>query len=103
MVNVNIIRHNDIIESMSFNGHAMFDDYGKDIVCASISSSMLTTVNAIIEFDSEAISYEEGKEVTIKNLKKDNTTNVLLDNLYKVLIDLEKQYPKNIKINEEEN
>ena len=43
---------------IEIKGHANYDDYGKDIVCASVSSIVITTINAIIEFDPESIYYE---------------------------------------------
>ena len=33
----------------SISGHAMFDDYGRDIVCASVTSATQLTCNAITE------------------------------------------------------
>ena len=44
-------------DSIVINGHAMFDDYGKDIVCASVSSIAITTINAIVEFDNTSIDH----------------------------------------------
>ena len=40
-------------DEIVISGHANYEDYGKDIVCASISSIAITTVNAIVEFDKE--------------------------------------------------
>ena len=34
---------------IEIKGHANYDDYGKDIVCASVSSIVITTINAIID------------------------------------------------------
>ncbi len=99
MLLVNIKKSNDIIESISFKGHANHDDYGKDIVCASASSIYITTVNAILSFDKDAISYN--KENEVKNIKKDDITNKLLNNMVNMLKELEESYKKNIKIVEE--
>jgi len=99
MLLVNIKKDNDIIESVVFKGHALYDDYGKDIVCASASSIYITTINAILSFDKDAISYNEKNEV--KNIKKDDITNKLLMNMVNMLKELEESYKKNIKIVEE--
>lgn len=99
MLLVNIKKVNNIIESISFEGHALYDNYGKDIVCASASSIYITTVNAILTFDKDAISYN--KENKVKNIKKDDITNKLLNNMVNMLKELEKSYKKNIKIVEE--
>lgn len=90
----------NIIEKVIFKGHAMFDVYGKDIVCASASSILITTVNAIIEFDKDSIEYNNKENFILKNIKKDDITNKLLKNMYELLKELESKYKDNIKINE---
>ena len=44
---------------IEIKGHAYFDDIGKDIVCASVSSIVITTINAILEIDESTIYYED--------------------------------------------
>ena len=34
-------------DNISIHGHAMYDDYGKDIVCAAVSSIVMTSVESI--------------------------------------------------------
>lgn len=84
---------------IEIKGHANYDDYGKDIVCASVSSIVITTINAIIEFDPESIYYEEkNNRILIEKLKDDNITNKLINNMIELLEELEKSYTDNIKI-----
>ena len=65
---------------IEIKGHANYDDYGKDIVCASVSSIVITTINAIIEFDPESIYYEDlNNRILIKKLKDDDITNKLIN------------------------
>ena len=99
MLVINVKESNNVIEYVKFNGHALYDDYGKDIVCASASSIYITTVNAILSFDKDAISYNDSNEVI--NLKRDEITNKLLKNMVNMLKELERDYKKNIKIVEE--
>lgn len=101
MLKIKLIKNNENIEKIIFNGHAKFDSYGKDIVCAAASSMLITTVNAILEFDDKSIIYKMGKYIEVENVKKDLITNKLLKNLYELLKELESQYSKNIKIEEE--
>ena len=89
--------------SITVDGHAMYDDYGKDIVCAGASSILITTVNAILKFDNEALKVIEGKSITINILKNDNITKTLIENMIEEFKELAKQYPKNIKIEEDNN
>lgn len=84
---------------IEIKGHANYDDYGKDIVCASVSSILITTINAIIEFDPESIYYEDlNNRILIEKLKDDDITNKLINNMIELLEELEKSYKDNIKI-----
>lgn len=84
---------------IEIKGHANYDDYGKDIVCASVSSIVITTINAIIEFDPESIYYEDlNNRILIEKLKDDDITNKLINNMIELLEELEKSYKDNIKI-----
>jgi len=83
---------------IQISGHAKFDDYGKDIVCASVSSIVYTTINAILNFNDKAIEVIDESNLTIKINSNDNITNTLIKNMIDLLKDLEEQYPKNLKI-----
>ena len=84
---------------IEIKGHANYDDYGKDIVCASVSSIVITTINAIIEFDPESIYYEDlNNRILIEKLKDDDITNKLINNMIELLEGLEKSYKDNMKI-----
>lgn len=89
------INNNEII----IKGHALYDEFGKDIVCASVSSIVITTINAIIEIDNEAIYYEDlDDKIIIKVLKDDDIINKLINNMIQLLEQLSKDYKENIKI-----
>lgn len=88
---------------IELTGHADYQDFGKDIVCASISSIVYTTVNSILNIDDEAISFiDENNKMIINVLKNDNITKSLLDTMVILLEDLSNDYPKNIKISKGE-
>ena len=101
MIKVRITKKNNVIESIHCNGHAGYAGYGKDIVCASFSTMIITTINAILEFDKDAISYTDTNDLKIINIKKDNITNGLLNNLVNMIYELRDNYDKNIKVKEE--
>ena len=64
-----------------------------------ISSIVITTINAIIEFDPESIYYEDlNNRILIEKLKDDDITNKLINNMIELLEELEKSYKDNIKI-----
>lgn len=97
MVKVNI--KDNVI---TIKGHANFDEFGKDIVCASISSIVITTVNGILRINSKSVNVEELKDILIiKYNKKDYNTLLLIENMISLLQELESKYPKNIKIRNE--
>ena len=93
MIKVNIKEKQIVIK-----GHANYDELGKDIVCASVSSMVITTVNAILRIDNEAIKYSDSDGVIIDIIKDDEIVNKLIINLISLLEDLKKQYPKYIEI-----
>ncbi len=102
MIKIHVIKNNNEITKIVFNGHALYDDYGKDIVCAGVSSIMTTTVNAILKYDETALKYSMKDNVTLNILKQDKIVNLLLENMLELFKDLENDYPKNITIREDE-
>ncbi|MBP3920018.1 MAG: ribosomal-processing cysteine protease Prp [Bacilli bacterium] len=101
MIKIYLKYNNNLIDSIKIKGHAMYAPYGKDIVCASVSSIVITSVNAIIRLNSDSISYEEKDSLNISVLNHNNITDTLIDNMVSLLLELEKQYKKNIMINKE--
>lgn len=87
---------------ISIKGHANFGDYGSDIVCASVSSTVLTTINAIMSICADTISVVQGSgNMQISVQKENDITRKLLDNMIRCLKEIEINYEKNIKIREE--
>jgi hypothetical protein len=102
MITVVISNKNKNIHKINLLGHALYDDYGKDIVCAGVSSIVTTTVNAIEMFDKKNISYEIKKdnfELVINN--HNEIVDNLITNMINMLEELENDYPKNIKLRKE--
>lgn len=98
MIRVNI-KEADCINEMEIKGHANYSECGSDIVCASVSSIVITTVNAIIKIDESAINYKESDGYLLIQINKhSNIVDKLIDNLIDLLTELEKQYKKYIEI-----
>ena len=95
MVNIKVEK-----DSITIKGHANYDDFGKDIVCASVSSIAITTINAIKRFDNDSLTYEE-KDGYLKIIIQKHTKelDILITNMLELFKELELQYKKNIKIN----
>ena len=99
MISVKIKKENCKYKKIVILGHAMYDDYGKDIVCSAASSIVTTTVNGILTLDKGSLSYlvsKKGMTIDIKNT--DKTTQLLINNMVNLLKDLEKNYPENIEV-----
>ncbi len=92
------VLYND--KRIKISGHANFDSYGNDIVCASVSSIVETTINGILNIDNKAIKVIDNKDLVIDILSNDIVIKKLITNMLELLKELEKQYPKNINVKE---
>lgn len=96
MIKVKVEEKNKEVNKVMITGHALYDDYGKDIVCASVSSIVITTVNAILRVEKDAIFVEE-EPFVIEVKKSTEITKKLIENMISLLKELERDYPKNIR------
>ena len=103
MIKIKVKKDEEIIREISINGHALYDDYGKDIVCAGVSTILTTTVNAILKFNDQAIELSQEKDIVLTVLIEDEVTSKLLENMVELLYELEESYPKNITIRKRDN
>lgn len=92
---IKVIIKDDVI---TISGHANYDIYGKDIVCAAVSATVITTVNGILSIDENAIEVTEKDKVEIKIIKNTLVVNKLLNNMINLLTELQKDYKDNIDI-----
>ena len=95
-----LIKNKQIIIS----GHANYDDFGKDIVCASASSIIITSINACLKFDNSSLDYKEEKDKLIIDIKSDEyNIKLIINNMIDMLKELAETYNKNIMIVKEED
>lgn len=87
------------IKKMIVEGHANFDQSGKDIVCAAVSSAIILTVNALkhLEVDHNVVFEVKEGYFRLDVINNDKIVDGLLNNLKFAFNDLEKQYPKYLK------
>ncbi len=98
MIKVNIKQNRVII-----TGHAGYDEYGKDIVCASVSSIVITSVNAALKLENNSLEYTEEKDkLTINILSNKENIKIIIKNMIDLLEELSLTYKENIKIIKEE-
>lgn len=99
MIKIKVEYDNNFISKIVITGHANYDDYGKDIICAAVSASVLTTINGIIALDNSILEVDNILDkMTIKVLKNEKNSQVLLNSMLSNLKSLVVEYPKNIKI-----
>lgn len=98
MIKVEVKKNSIIIK-----GHANYDDFGSDIVCASASSIVITSVNMALRIDNNSLDYKEEKNrLTINILTENKTILLIIENMLAMLEELALTYKKNIKIIKEE-
>ena len=89
------------------SGHAGYDDYGKDIVCASVSVLVINTINSLEELVQEKIVVDADEETGIIRCQfqapLQEKSKVLVDSLVLGLSQIAGQYgEKYCKLNFEE-
>lgn len=90
-------------DKISISGHANYDDYGKDIVCAAVSSVVITSVEGISLIDNTVLSVDNSQDnldITIN--KHDPITDKLITNMLNCLKEIASKYPQNIQITNRE-
>ena len=90
--------YNKDFKNLKITGHVGYADKGKDIVCASASSIILSSINLAIEFNSEVKYTDDLNKIEIINNTNDENVQKVFSNMILSLEELEKQYPDNIKI-----
>ena len=94
MIKINISK-----DEITIKGHSGYAEEGSDIVCASVSSIAITTVNALLSIDEDCIEYKENDGYL--NIKINNHNEIidkLINNMINLLKELEKDYKKYIEI-----
>jgi len=99
MIKVKVLSMKNHIDRIDILGHADYEEYGKDIVCSSVSSIVTTTVNGIYEINKDYLNVKEEKDgMIITILKNDDVCDKLIKNMLSLLQELEESYPENIKV-----
>ncbi|MFV0274751.1 MAG: ribosomal-processing cysteine protease Prp [Bacilli bacterium] len=99
MIKINVIKENINIKQVTVNGHANYNEYGLDIVCSSVSSIVQATIEYIVNIDKESIKFKiEDGLIIIDTLNKNEIVQKLLSTMTNILINLQSQYNKNIKV-----
>jgi len=97
MIRVKVKRDQEQIKEITITGHANYDEYGRDIVCSSVSSIVITTVNGISKLNPKYLEIVEEKNKMIIQIKEEDEIGMeLIQNMISLLEELSQSYPKNI-------
>ncbi|MCD6450261.1 MAG: ribosomal-processing cysteine protease Prp [Thermotogaceae bacterium] len=91
MIKVRFCENEIIIE-----GHADFDEYGKDIVCAAVSS-MVQYAAYVLKTNGAELEKREGF-LKIFNIKNDNCSKKMIFVLKEALMNIEEKFPEHLKL-----
>jgi uncharacterized protein YsxB (DUF464 family) len=99
MIKYQIISSNELIEAIIVKGHANYSTSGTDIVCASVSTAIIMTVNSLEIFKmQDEINFKLNEsDFELKVIKTNQTIQNILSNLKYTLDELTIQYPKYLK------
>ena len=93
MITARVLKKHGLYDSFSCDGHAEYDDYGKDVVCAAVSVLVINTINSIDKFTDNVLeaSNEEGILLRFVN-KPDEDAILLMNSLLLGLEEIQRQY-----------
>lgn len=100
MVNIKKFIEDDLVV-FEVKGHAQYAKFGKDIVCASVSTLVVFTSNLILNmnpsYNIQNLKLEEG--YSLIKITNDETYQAIIKTLDESFSDLANTYPKYIKYN----
>lgn len=104
MINVEFnINDKGQVTSFGMEGHAMFDEYGKDIVCAGASAVVFGSVNAILNMTGSNPAIEMDEDSGSLRFRADDPDNekmqILLEGMIISLKTIEEEYGEHITLN----
>ena len=98
MISVNVTFIGKDVKSLTVSGHANYDKYGKDIVCAGVSAVVTGGINALeSEIDNIKVISEDNK-LGVEIINSNDKIQIILNTILVQLQTIENSYKKYIKI-----
>lgn len=99
MISVNVSFIGKDVKKLTVSGHANYDKYGNDLVCAGVSAIVMGGINAFEdEFNNVEIIIQDDLLGVIVNNNNDRVQ-IILNTIIIQLQTIEESYAKHIKIN----
>ena len=96
MITAKVLKHNGDYHSFSCEGHALYEDPGKDIVCAAVSVLVINTANSLDALTDNELRASDDGYICWEFLKvPDESGKLLMDSLMLGLKEIEKKYGNN--------
>lgn len=100
MIDARFHKKNDALVGFTVSGHAEYDTYGQDIVCASVTSAVQLTANAITEvLEVKATVEVDENEICVRLPEEvDERCTAFMEALYLHLVIFSQDYEGTIKV-----
>ncbi|MBO4893982.1 MAG: ribosomal-processing cysteine protease Prp [Clostridia bacterium] len=99
MINATFFIKGENLSGFSLEGHSGFEDEGKDIVCAAVSSAAYMAVNTLTDVINEEAQVKESEgKLELKVACPSPTAGAVLRGLEIHLKNLSDQYPENVTV-----
>ena len=98
MISVNVTFIGKDVKSLTVSGHANYDEYGKDIVCAGVSAIVTGGINALEPHLKNIEIINESNKLGVVVIENNEVIQVILNTMLIQLETIENSYKKYIKI-----
>ena len=98
MISVNVTFMGKEVKSLTVSGHANYDKYGKDIVCAGVSAVVTGGINALENQVENIEIINKENMLGVKVINSNEYIQIVLNTILIQLETIENSYKKYIKI-----
>ena len=99
MIEVKVYSDNKKIKGIAVSGHSGYEDIGKDIVCSSVSTAMILTINLLekLHVNFKYISKEDIPLISLDILSFDDSNEQIVQTILVNLVENLNEVSKNYK------
>ena len=98
MIKINVNYDGNYVSKFKVSGHAGYDVSGKDIVCASVSSLVISSINLALRLNEKSVDVKQEDGLIDANiLIHDKVINEVFLNMINMLEELQNDYKNNLK------